>query len=46
MQPAAENSAKSSIQLYVQTMLGKILAAGSKVHYGLEEIELLVLVQM
>jgi hypothetical protein len=34
MQPAAENSAESSIQLHVQIMLGKISAAGSKVHYG------------
>eukprot|EP01047_Picozoa_sp_COSAG01_P142762 COSAG01_NODE_74142_length_225_cov_398.539683_1_plen_33_part_10 len=32
MRPAAENSAESSIQLHVQIMLGKILAAGSKIH--------------
>ena len=42
MQPAAENSAESSIQLHVQIMLGKILAAGSKIHSGFQEIELLI----
>jgi hypothetical protein len=42
MQPAAENSAESSIQLHAQIMLGKILAAGSKIHSGFQEIELLI----
>ena len=42
MHPAAENSAESSIQLHVQIMLRKTLAAGSKIHSGFEEIELLV----
>jgi hypothetical protein len=42
MQPAAENSAESWIQLHVQIMLRKILAAGSKIHSGFQEIELLI----
>jgi hypothetical protein len=42
MQPAAENSVESSIQLHVQIMLRKILAAGSKIHSGFQEIELLI----
>jgi hypothetical protein len=53
MQPAAENSAESSIQLHVYIMLGKILAAGSQdqeiellgpngERSGFEEIELLI----
>eukprot|EP01048_Picozoa_sp_COSAG05_P017226 COSAG05_NODE_2319_length_3240_cov_3.126393_7_plen_43_part_00 len=31
MQPAAENSVESSIQLHVQIMLGKIFSAGSEI---------------
>ena len=42
MQPAGENSAESSIQLHVQIMLRNILAAGSKIHSGVQEIELLI----
>jgi hypothetical protein len=42
MQPAGENSVESWIQLHVQIMLGKILAAGSKIHSGVQEIELLI----
>eukprot|EP01047_Picozoa_sp_COSAG01_P146295 COSAG01_NODE_78899_length_139_cov_13.825000_1_plen_33_part_10 len=32
MQPAAENSVESWIQLHVQIMQRKILAAGSQIH--------------
>eukprot|EP01047_Picozoa_sp_COSAG01_P082710 COSAG01_NODE_17007_length_1185_cov_1.609576_1_plen_83_part_00 len=42
MQPASENSVESLIQLHVQIMLRNILAAGSKIHSGVEEIELLI----
>ena len=42
MHPAGENSAESWIQLHVQIMLRNILAAGSKIHSGVQEIELLI----
>jgi hypothetical protein len=42
MQPASENSVESWIQLHVQIMLRNILAAGSEIHSGFEEIELLI----
>ena len=42
MQPAGENIGESLIHLHVQIMLGKILAAGSKIHSGVQEIELLI----
>eukprot|EP01047_Picozoa_sp_COSAG01_P082711 COSAG01_NODE_17007_length_1185_cov_1.609576_2_plen_74_part_00 len=42
MHPAGEKSAESLIQLHVQIMLRNILAAGSKIHSGFEEIELLI----
>ena len=42
MHPAGENSAESWIQLHVQIMLRNILAAGSKIHSGVQQIELLI----
>jgi hypothetical protein len=42
MHPAGEKSAESLIQLHVQIMLRNILAAGSKIHSGVQEIELLI----